>query len=149
VREGLILAAVIGGRYDEARRLFEAHNRERAFEYQMIILPGYVEWQTGNRAAADSLFREGDRRSREVMALAPAESESYVDLARIASVRGQIDEAIQWIEEAYAHNRRAPGLLRVDPPLANARRDPRFQRVLQRMDADLARMRERAPKERP
>ncbi len=83
------------------------------------------------------------------MALAPAESESYVDLARIASVRGQIDEAIQWIEEAYAHNRRAPGLLRVDPPLANARRDPRFQRVLQRMDADLARMRERAPKERP
>jgi hypothetical protein len=145
----LILAAVIGGRYDEARRLFEAHNRERAFEYQMIIIPGFVEWQAGNRAAADSLFREGDRRSREMMAQAPAESESYVDLARIASVRGQIDEAVSWMEQAYTHGRRVSGLLRVDPPLANALRDPRIQRVLQRMDADLARMRERAPKERP
>jgi tetratricopeptide (TPR) repeat protein len=149
VRMGKILAAVIGGRYDEARRLFEAHNRERAFEYQMIIIPAFVEWQTGNRAAADSLFREGERRSREVMARAPAENESYVDLARIASVRGEIDEAVAWMEEAYAHGRRESGLLRVDPPLANAARDPRFQRVLQRMDADLARMRERAPKERP
>jgi adenylate cyclase len=149
VRQGLILAAVNGGRYDEARRLFEAHNRERAFEYQMIIIPGFVEWQAGNRAAADSLFREGDRRSREMMAQAPAESESYVDLARIASVRGQIDEAVSWMEQAYAHGRRDIGLLRIDPPLANARRDPRLQRLLQRMEADLAEMRERAPKERP
>ena len=149
VRLGLILSAVIAGRYDEARRLFEAHNRERAFEYQMIIIPAFVEWETGNRAAADSLFREGERRSREVMARSPAEHESYVDLARIASVRGQIDAAVAWMEEAYAHGRRETGLLRVDPPLANALRDPRFQRVLQRMDADLARMREKAPKERP
>ncbi|HET9332496.1 MAG TPA: tetratricopeptide repeat protein, partial [Gemmatimonadota bacterium] len=149
VRQAAILVAVNAGRYDEARRLFEAHNRERAFEYQMIIIPAFVEWETGNRAAADSLFREGERRSREMIDQAPAENESYVDMARIASVRGQVDEAIAWMEEAYAHGRRDVGLLRIDPPLANARRDPRFQRLLEQMDADLARMRERAPKERP
>jgi hypothetical protein len=80
---------------------------------------------------------------------APAENESYVDMARIASVRGQVDEAISWMEEAYAHGRRDVGLLRLDPPLENVRRDPRFLRLLQRMEADLAAMRERAPKERP
>jgi adenylate cyclase len=149
VRQALILVAVNGGRYDEARRLFEAHNRERSFEYAMIILPGFVEWETGNRAAADSLFREGERRSREMIDQAPAENESYVDMARIASVRGQVDEAISWMEEAYAHGRRDVGLLRLDPPLENVRRDPRFLRLLQRMEADLAAMRERAPKERP
>jgi adenylate cyclase len=149
VRQAAILTAVIGRRYDEARRRFEAHNRERSFEYAMIILPGFVEWETGNRAAADSLFREGERRSREMIDQAPAENESYVDMARIASVRGQIDEAIVWMEEAYDHGRRDVGLLRLDPPLARSRRDPRFQRLLQRMDADLARMRERASKEMP
>ncbi|HEY7472179.1 MAG TPA: adenylate/guanylate cyclase domain-containing protein, partial [Gemmatimonadota bacterium] len=149
VRQGEIFVAVNRGRYDEARGLFEAHNRERAFEYQMIILPAFVEWQTGNRAAADSLFREGERRSREMIEQAPAENESYVDMARIASTRGQIDEAIAWMEKAYDHGRRDVGLLGQDPPLQNARRDPRFQQVLQRMEADLARMRERAPKERP
>jgi adenylate cyclase len=149
VRQGQIFVAVNRGRHDEARRLFEAHNRERAFEYQMIILPAFVEWQTGDRAAADSLFREGERRSREMIEQAPAENESYVDMARIASVRGEIDEAVSWMEEAYAHGRRDVGLLREDPPLENARRDPRFQRVLERMEADLAAMGERAPKERP
>ena len=144
-----ITLAVIGGRYDEARRYFESYNRERSFEYAMIILPGFVEWQMGNRAAADSLFREGERRSREMIDQAPAENESYVDLARIASVRGQVDEAIAWMKEAYAHGRRDVGLLRLDPPLENARRDLRFQRLLQQMEADLARMSERAPKERP
>jgi tetratricopeptide (TPR) repeat protein len=149
VRLASILTAVIGGRFDEARRHFEAHNRERSFEYAMIIIPGFVEWETGNGAAADSLFREGERRSREMIDQAPAENESYVDLARIASVRGEIDEAVAWMEEAYAHGRRDVGLLRVDPPLANVRRDHRFQRLLERMDADLAEMRERAPKEMP
>jgi adenylate cyclase len=149
VVQALIFSAVVDGRHDDARNYFEAHNRERAFEYAMIILPGYVEWKAGNEVAADSLFREGERRSREMIDQAPAENESYVDMARIASTRGQVDEAIEWMEEAYDHGRRDVGLLRIDPPLENVRRDPRFQRLLQRMDADLARMRERAPKEMP
>ena len=149
IRQAAILVAVNRGRYDEARRLFEAHNRERAFEYAMIILPGYVEWKAGTEVAADSLFREGERRSREMIDQAPAENESYVDLARIASVRGEIDEAVSWMERAYAHGRRDVGFLRLDPPLENVRRDPRFQRLLQRMEADIARMRQRAPKEMP
>jgi tetratricopeptide (TPR) repeat protein len=149
VVQALIFSAVVDGRYDEARNYFEAHNRERAFEYAMIILPGYVEWKAGNEVAADSLFREGERRSREMIDQAPAENESYVDMARIASTRGKVDEAIDWMEEAYIHGRRDVGLLRLDPPLENVRRDPRFQRLLQRMEADVARMREKAPKEQP
>jgi tetratricopeptide (TPR) repeat protein len=145
----LIFSAVVDGRHDDARDYFEAHNRERAFEYAMIILPGYVEWKAGNEVAADSLFREGERRSRKMIDQAPAEHESYVDMARIASTRGKVDEAIDWMEEAYVHGRRDVGLLRLDPPLENVRRDPRFQRLLQRMEADLAAMRERAPKEMP
>jgi hypothetical protein len=70
-------------------------------------------------------------------------------MARIASTRGKVDEAIDWMEEAYIHGRRDVGLLRLDPPLENVRRDPRFQRLLQRMEADVARMREKAPKEQP
>jgi len=149
VVQALIFSAVVDGRHDDARNYFEAHNRERAFEYAMIILPGYVEWKAGNEVAADSLFREGERRSREMIDQAPAENESYVDMARIASTRGQVDEAIEWMEEAYDHGRRDVGFLRIDPPLENVRRDPRFQRLLQRMEADIARMRERAPKEMP
>jgi hypothetical protein len=152
-RDDLINAAIwiglLRGRYDDVRRDVEAYNRERSFEYEMIIVPGYVEWKTGNSEAADSLFKEGERRSREMIAQAPAEIESYVDMARIASTRGDTEEAMTWMERVYEHGGRDVANLRMDPALENVRRDPRFERLMQRIEADVARMRERAPKERP
>ena len=144
-----IWIGLLRGRYDEVRRNVEAYNRERSFEYAMIIVPAYVEWKTGNAEAADSLFAEGERRSREMIAGGPGESESYVDMARIASTRGDLDAAMTWLERAFEHGRRDVQVLRIDPPLENVRRDPRFERLMQRIETDVARMRERAPKERP
>jgi TolB-like protein/Tfp pilus assembly protein PilF len=141
--------ALARGRYDEARRVVETVNRESSFEYAWIITPGYIEWKTGNREEAEALFREGERRSREVMAEAPERSESYLDMARITSTRGDIDAAESWMEKAYEHGYRNYRFIRASPILENVRADPRFERLMRRMEADVAAMRERAPKEMP
>ena len=50
---------------------------------------------------------------------------------------------------AYEHGDRSVAIKRIDPRLENLHGDPRFERLMERMEADIARMRERAPKERP
>jgi adenylate cyclase len=144
-----LMVAIARGRYDEAQGYVEELNRGRSFEYAWVVLPGFIEWKLGNRAKADSLFREGTRRSQEMIARVPEFADRYHDLAIIAAVRGNLDEAIMWEERAYQHGLHGPVFLRSAPVLENLRRDPRFERLMQRMEADVARMRERAPKERP
>jgi len=47
------------------------------------------------------------------------------------------------------HGDRSVAINRIDPRLENLHGDLRFERLMERMEADVARMRERAPKERP
>jgi tetratricopeptide (TPR) repeat protein len=149
VNEAAKWVALARGRYEEARRIIEVHNREQAFEYATLIIPGYIAWKTGNEERAEDFFREGERRSREGISESPEVTEFYVDMARITSIRGDLDAAVSWMEKAYEHGRREPGFLRHDPLLENVRADPRFDRIVERTEADVVAMRERAPKETP
>jgi adenylate cyclase len=144
-----MLLAFARGRYGEARRHLEALSQGRAFEYAYIISPGWLAWKTGDRERAEAFFAEGERRSREMIAQGPEIVESYRDMARIAATRGDLDSAVEWLERGYATGDRQYSWLRADPRFGDLRDDPRFERIMQRMEADVARMRERAPKERP
>ncbi|HUE95015.1 MAG TPA: hypothetical protein VMN39_00055, partial [Longimicrobiaceae bacterium] len=144
-----MLLALARGRYGEARRHLEALSQGRAFEYAYIISPGWLAWKTGDRERAEAFFAEGERRSREMIAQGPEIVESYRDMARIAATRGDLNSAVEWLERGYRTGDRQSGWLRVDPRIEDLHGDPRFERLMERMEADVARMRERAPKERP
>ena len=149
VLSSAVMIAVVEGRYDDLRRHLATMNQGQAFEYAWIVTSAYLEWKTGDRERAEELFAEGERRSREVIARAPEVAESYLDMARITAMRGDRDVAMQWLERAYEHGERYVAFHRIDPRLENLHGDPRFERLMERMEADVARMREWAPKERP
>jgi hypothetical protein len=94
VLSSAVMVALLGERYDDMRRHLRASSEGQAFEYAWIVTPAYVEWKTGNRERAEELFAEAERRSREMIARAPEVAESYLDMARIAAIRGDRDAAM-------------------------------------------------------
>ena len=61
---------------------------------------------------------------------------AYVDglhLAWMNSVLGRRDEAMKWLETAYAERSAEMYLVNVDPTLDSLRSDPRFKALVKRM----------------
>jgi len=55
-------------------------------------------------------------------------------IARVHAARGEKDEALRWLQNAYRQRAEWMVLLRVDPCLDELRPDPRFQDLLRRMN---------------
>jgi hypothetical protein len=71
-------------------------------------------------------------------------NEDITELARIAMVEGQTETALRELERAYAAGARYINTFLQDDPIFQPVRDhPRFRSLVQRTEADLARMRER------
>ena len=77
----------------------------------------------------------GDRESARVI-LASIEQKSpedYVPSYEVAKVHialGDTDEALRWLERAFAERSHSMAFLRVDPQLQPLRAHPRFQRLV-------------------
>jgi hypothetical protein len=96
-----------------------------------------------------TLLATGDRdRGMEVLAAALVQMERRVesteswrpvwDIASIHAVRGEVDEAIRWAEQAYESNGyRFPRFIEIDPMMDNIRDEPRFRALVARMEADV------------
>jgi predicted component of type VI protein secretion system len=66
------------------------------------------------------------------------------DLACVHAIEGDKDAALQWLERAYEAGWRGWPQSNWSPLLDPLRGDPRFARLMARIDADIAAMRKRA-----
>jgi hypothetical protein len=48
--------------------------------------------------------------------------------------RGDLDHAFTWFDRAYNQRESEMGMIKVNPLLKNAQADPRFSKLLQKMD---------------
>ena len=55
------------------------------------------------------------------------------NVAQVYAFRGEADEALQWLERAYAQHDGGMFLVKVDPLLKNLRTDGRFKALLRKM----------------
>jgi tetratricopeptide (TPR) repeat protein len=97
----------------------------------------------GDLASARMLEASVLRAARAREAEGREELTFATERAALHAVRGDA-EAFRWLERAYAAGERDYRWLAVDPFFAPFRGDARFQRILARMEADVAAMRRRA-----
>jgi TolB-like protein len=71
------------------------------------------------------------------------------DLAAAHAALGQEDAAVDRLEQAYENGFRHPQWLKIDPAFDGIRDDVRFRRIMERLEADLAEMRERVQEQFP
>ena len=65
---------------------------------------------------------------------------AHLALAAIHAIRGERDDALDWFERAYDRGARHYRFLAIDPMFESLREEERFVRVVDRMEADVARM---------
>ncbi|HEX6732802.1 MAG TPA: tetratricopeptide repeat protein [Pyrinomonadaceae bacterium] len=107
----------------EARRAREISGAKSKYSAAFL---GYALAKSGKEAEARSVL-EG---------LLKSSAERYVSPYHIALVYnglGKHDEALTWLERAYAQHSPAMVFLKVEPKWNNLRSDPRFQDLLKRM----------------
>ena len=114
------------GRYEEA-----------AFEYRCTEsrLRGAPEVMS-SLARIDALVGKTDEAHAAIDALVLQSGERYVQpnfIALIYAALGNSDEAVHWLEKAYAEHDDDLGLLKIDPRWDGLRGDPRFLSLLERV----------------
>jgi TolB-like protein/DNA-binding SARP family transcriptional activator/Tfp pilus assembly protein PilF len=80
---------------------------------------------------------ERDSASRVLASIESKGAQSYVPAYEIAKVHlalGQPDDAMQWLDRAFAERSHSMAFLRVDPQLARLRTNPRFERLVSRVN---------------
>jgi serine/threonine protein kinase len=91
----------------------------------------------GDRVRAEKLLTDAERLAMEHWRGGVEAPSLPVELSAIHSMRGNIQEAVTWMNRAYDLGWRERYQRTVDPMLAEAARDPQFQQITQRMEEDL------------
>jgi TolB-like protein/cytochrome c-type biogenesis protein CcmH/NrfG len=112
----------------QARAALEAMQRERAENWR---LPGLaLAWHAlGRRTESDAALKEATDKYADTMAYQIAEVYAY---------RGEVDEALAWLERAY--RQRDSGLaccLKTDPLMKSVKDDARYAALLRKMKLPL------------
>jgi DNA-binding winged helix-turn-helix (wHTH) protein len=121
--QALALAEV--GRFDEA--MTEALASRTGVGNLPVPAVGYIHGRAGRRAEALEVLRALEK-ARERSIYVPA-----TDLALVAVGMGDHDAALTWLERAYDEHAHWIGSLRVWPPFAPLRGEPRFKALVSKM----------------
>jgi pentatricopeptide repeat protein len=135
------------GNYEGARPLIETFVVGLAPELQPLAYLGFVHLKLGNDDEAQELLREAESRARTQIEAGQAHLFVYSYLIQALALQGRVDEAIDVLEEAYSRGFRSHHYIRNDPTFENLHGNERLEALLTRMEADLARMRERVQRE--
>ncbi|MGH7565470.1 MAG: hypothetical protein ACREK2_01440 [Gemmatimonadota bacterium] len=131
------------GNFAAARKsgeMLAANSSEQSLAASIL---GYVHERLGDRQRATSLYR-AKRKSDGLLLQAGTEDwYTYVEMARLEVLDGNRAEALGLLEGAYDLGMRDLVQLRLDPVLALIEDDPEYVRLISRIEADVARMRER------
>jgi tetratricopeptide (TPR) repeat protein len=122
----LFLGEVYAQKGEYAKALAEFHQAEGP-TLQARSLIGHVYAISGRKLEAEKILDELVLRSKSAY-LPP----TYI--ARICAGLGQKDEAIAWLEKGYTLRDSHMEFLAVDPTFDGLRSDPRFAKLLRRMN---------------
>ena len=131
------------GDFQAARRAGQLLAAGFAIEYRDDVLLGYCYERLGDRERAEALYKSKERSDRRLAQAKNDDPMTYIELARLATVRKNKEEAIEWLGVAYDRGFRQLVILRLDPILANLEGDPNYRALVRRIEDDLSRMRER------
>ena len=116
------------------------------WHYTLTTL-GFSLLATGESERGLEVLAEAQEQVEAVMELVDSWRPVW-DMASIHAVRGEVDEALEWAERAYASNGyRFPRFIEIDPMMDNLRGDPRFQALVNRMEVDVEDTRRRIEQE--
>jgi tetratricopeptide (TPR) repeat protein len=115
------------GQFPEAIAEFQEAVRSASSITEPRALLGRAYAVSGKRAEARKVLDELSEVSKQIYV-------SPYDIALIYAGLGEKDQALAWLERAFAERCTWMPLLRVDPELDNLRSDPRFQDLLRRMN---------------
>ena len=104
--------------------------------------------EAGETGRAEALLRESERHTREAMERGDGNPALLFSLAGIATVRGERERALGYLEEAVEMGWNDPVGTRIDPVLAPLHGDPRFEAVMEKTEAQVEGMRERVTQRR-
>jgi serine/threonine protein kinase/Tfp pilus assembly protein PilF len=114
------------GSYDEATASFKealANSEHDALAFAGL---GHVAARRGREVEARTILEQLHERARTRYVSPVAPAGLYVTL-------GEKDSAFEWLDKAYNDRRGWLAYLRIEPLLDGLRRDPRFDRLLERM----------------
>ncbi|HET6617428.1 MAG TPA: adenylate/guanylate cyclase domain-containing protein [Gemmatimonadota bacterium] len=131
------------GDFEAARHAGELLAAGFAIEYRDDVLLGYCYERLGDRERAETLYESKGRSDRRLAEVENDDPMTYIELARLATVRGDEKEAIEWLGIAYDRGFRQLVILRLDPILAHLGADSEYRALVKRIENDVARMRER------
>ena len=142
-----VLLAV--GDLENAARVLEPHATSAPDHHPVIGFSGrtprsnyaFVLWELGETERARELFDQAVAENERLMEAGSDIPFLPLELAAIHSVRGEVDAALDRLEEAVRGGHLAPRYMRLDPMLEPLRGNDRFEALLGDMDDALARIR--------
>lgn len=103
----------------------------------------------GQTQTAMRMMEQSETRARRVMQQGNETYYPRIELAAMYSLRGNTQQALEWLELAYTTGARDYHSLQIDPLFENLRADSHFKEITKRMDRDVAQMREHAREQLP
>jgi tetratricopeptide (TPR) repeat protein len=109
---------------------------------------GYVYLQTDKTAVANVVFDQIDRSLRGAIESGNEYYKCKVELGRINSIRGNIEESILWLNQAYYDGWNNYRLALLDPTFDNIKDEPEFTIIIEKMKVRVKEMKENLEKRR-
>jgi DNA-binding winged helix-turn-helix (wHTH) protein/TolB-like protein len=128
--DGAHLHESLGLVYEQQRRVPEAIEEfQKAIELSHNVCGlgalGHIYATSGRSADAENTLKSIDKLSKQIYISPYQKAVIYAGL-------GEKDQALRFLEQAYAERSLLPTLLRFDPRLGELRKDPRFQDFMRR-----------------
>ncbi len=108
-------------RYDEALTAFSQETRDDG----QLEGSAMVYFAQGKRKQADQMLAEAAAHSGALWAS---------EIARVHAYRGEVEQALRWLERAYEQRDEDLWFIKADPFLRNLAAEPRFQALLRKMN---------------
>jgi len=109
----------------------------------------YLLLRKGDAQTATPMIDQAEKYARKAMEDGDESFPPRLELAAIDSLRGDTQEALHWLDLAYATGARDHRALAMDPLFEKLRADSNFKEIIHRMENDVTRMRQRAKEQLP
>ena len=116
----------------------------RTTGHSFKLLHAYHQQTAGQTAAAAAAMDEILKTNQKAIDDGVEWAIPFLQNAAIHALRGESAAALDWLDRAYDAGWRDARTSALDPLLASIRREPRFARLLSRIEADVTAMRARA-----